>query len=81
MKRVICSFDPETNPTDAARSVVDTLNSDITKLHNIVSQWRKTLQAHPDDDSSMNKIIDESAYMQSQIDKILDHYRIEESDV
>lgn len=38
MKRVISSFDLETNPTDAARSAVDMLNSDITKLHNIVSK-------------------------------------------
>lgn len=35
MKRVISSFDQETNPTDAARSAVDILNSDITKLDNL----------------------------------------------
>ena len=34
MKRVVSSFDQETNPTDAARSAVDMLNSDITKLNN-----------------------------------------------
>lgn len=35
MKRVISSFDQETNPVDAARSAVDILNSDITKLNNL----------------------------------------------
>lgn len=74
MKRVISSFDPETNPTDAARSAVDMLNSDITKLHNIVGKWKKMIQSSPDDDSKMMKIADDSAYMQSEIDKMLDYY-------
>ena len=74
MKRVISSFDPEPNPTDAARSAVDMLNSDITKLHNIVGKWKKMIQSSPDDDSKMMKIADDSAYMQSEIDKMLDYY-------
>lgn len=74
MKRVISSFDPKTNPTDAARSAVDMLNSDITKLHNIVGKWKKMIQSSPDDDRKMMKIADDSAYMQSEIDKMLDYY-------
>ena len=45
MKRVISSVDSETNPADAARSAVDMLNSDITKLHNIVGKWEKMIQS------------------------------------
>lgn len=74
MKRVISSFDPQTNPTDAARSAVDMLNYDITKLHNIVGKWKKMIQSSPDDDKKMMKIADDSAYMQSEIDKMLDYY-------
>lgn len=74
MKRVISSFDPETNPTDAARCCVDTLNSDITKLHNIVSKWKKQIEEHPDNDSLMNNIVDSSSYIQRELDNILDYY-------
>lgn len=75
MKRVVkCTFDPETNPTDAARACVETLNSDITKLHNIVMKWKRQIQEHPDNDSLMNNIVDSSSYLQAEIDRILDHY-------
>lgn len=74
MKRVISSFDPKTNPTDAARSAVDMLNSDITQLHNIVGKWKKMIQSSPDDDKKMMKIVDDSTYMHAEIDKMLDYY-------
>ena len=75
MKRVVkCTFDPDTNPTDAARACVETLNSDITKLHNVVMKWKKQIKEHPDNDSLMNNIVDSSSYLQSEIDRILDHY-------
>lgn len=76
MKRYInSSFSPEDNPTDAARSVIDMLNSDITQLHNIVSKYAKEVKQHPDDDSKMNKVVDDLSFMQHEIDKILDNYR------
>ena len=71
MKRVISSFDPKTNPTDAARSAVDMLNSDITKLHNIVGKWEKMIQSNLDDDRKMMKIADLLFF---EIDKMLDYY-------
>lgn len=74
MKRVISSFDPETNPTDAARSAVDMLNSDITKLNNLVIKWKRMIESSPDDDSKMMKIVDDSTYMHAEIDKMLDYY-------
>lgn len=72
--KLICSFDPESNPTDAARACIQTLNSDITKLHNIVLKWSNILKEHPDDNSLMSKIVDDSSYIQSGIDNILNHY-------
>lgn len=72
--KLICSFDPESNPTDAARACIQTLNSDITKLHNIVLTWSNILKEHPDDNSLMSKIVDDSSYIQSGIDNILNHY-------
>ena len=75
MKRYIrSSFSPEDNPTDAARAVVDQLNSDITQIHNIVLKCKKEIQDYPDDDSRMNQIVDKLAYMQKLIDNIRDHY-------
>lgn len=75
MKRQVkTSFDPETNPTDAARACVDMLNSDITKLHNIVSAWKRQINEYPDNDALMNNIVDSSSYMQAEIDKMLEHY-------
>lgn len=62
------------NPTDAAISAVDVLNSDITKLNNLVIKWKRMIESIPDDDSKMMKIVDDSAYMQSEIDKMVDHY-------
>ena len=76
MKRYIAnSFSPEDNPTDAARAVVETLNSDITKLHNIVAKYKRQIKLHPDDDSRMNKLVDDLSFMQNKIDEILDNYR------
>lgn len=74
MKRVVCSFDPETNPTDAARCCVDMLNSNITSIRNIVKGWSNMIKDHPDDNDAMNRIVDESSYMQNEIDKISAHY-------
>lgn len=75
MKRYIrSSFSPEDNPTDAARAVVDQLNSDITQIHNVVLKCKKEIQKHPDDDSRMNQIVDNLAYMQKMVDDIRDHY-------
>ena len=75
MKRVInAGFDPGTNPTDAARACVAMLNSDITKLHNLVKRWANVVQEHPDDDAAMSQIVDKSSYLQKRIDEILDYY-------
>ena len=74
MKRVVSSFDLETNPRDAAISAVDMLNSDITKLSNLVIKWKRMIESSPDDDSKMMKIADDSAYMHAEIDKMLDYY-------
>lgn len=75
MKRLIYnSFDPETNPTDAARSVIDTLNSDITSIRNVVKGYANIVKNHPDDDSKMNKIVDELSYLQAHLDDIISHY-------
>lgn len=72
--KLVCSFDPESNPTDAARACIQMLNSDITKLHNIVLKWDNMLKEHPDENSVMSKIVDDSSYMQSEIDNILNYY-------
>lgn len=32
------------------------------------------IKNHPDDNDAMNKIVDESSYMQNEIDKISVHY-------
>ena len=75
MKRVvISSFDPETNPRDAAESIIDSINSDITTIGNIVKHWKRILKEHPDNDSAMNKIADESAFLQQHLDEIRQHY-------
>lgn len=76
MKRVISSFSPLDNPTDAARSSVAMLNSTITSVGNIVKGWANTIKYHPDDDSMMNKLVDDAAFMQSELDKILTHYNV-----
>ena len=75
MKRYIrTSFDPETDPTDAARAVIDMINSDITTVGNIVKKAAKTLKEHPDDDTRMNTIVNDLAFMQAKLDEIREHY-------
>ncbi len=75
MKRYIKnSFDPETNPTDAARSTIDMLNSDLTALHNVVKKYANLVKQHPDDNSMMNKVVDDLSSMQLAIDEICDKY-------
>lgn len=74
MKRLIASFSPMDNPTDAARSVVDMLNSNIASIGNVVKRWNTQIRNHPDDDSLMNRLVDDSSFMQSKIDEIMTHY-------
>ena len=76
MKRYIKnSFSPEDNPTDAARSTIDMVNSDLTSIHNIILKYGKIVKEHPDDNSQMNKVVDDLAFVQQKLDEIMDHYR------
>ena len=77
MKRwVRCSFDPETNPRDAAESSIDMINSDITSIRNFVKRYANKLKNSPDDDAAMNDIVDKMAFLQHSLDSIIDHYNI-----
>lgn len=75
MKRVIiATFDPETNPKDAAYAAISQLNSDITAIGNVVKGCKKQYDEHIDDDEVMLKIIDKLGPMQQVIDQIRDIY-------
>lgn len=77
MKRWIrCTFDPETNPRNAAEATIKQLNSDLTAIGNVVKGCQKQFDKYTDDDNVMNQIVDKLSYMQKEVDKIREHYNL-----
>lgn len=58
MKRIICSRNPDENPSDRAEGLLDDLDDVLKSLRRIYTQYRKFYDVHKIDDDEMLKLGD-----------------------
>lgn len=58
MKRIICSRNPEDNPSDRAESLIDDLDDVLKDLRRLCTKYRNFYDSHKMDDNEMLKLGD-----------------------
>lgn len=71
---VLASRDPDSNPSDRAEAIVQSLGNSITQLHNIHLRAKRDYQANASDDSKMSKLADRYGDLLKEIDQLIDRY-------
>ena len=76
MKRYIkTAKDPDTNPSDRAEAILQSLGASITQLHNLHSKALKLYKEHGSDDAVMSQLADHYGDLLKEIDQLYDKYK------
>lgn len=66
--------DPDTNPSDRAEAIVQSLGEVITQLHNLYLESKRIYNEHADDDSEMTKLADKYGDFLKELVAVRDKY-------